>query len=146
MSLLRPNTRTMSLFDPFENFFDRAWSLPALDKEGKKLLMPATDITESKDAYLVTAELPGIDKDDIKVFFENGTLCIEAETESEDKQEEKGVVVRQERRYGKYVRRFGLGADVSDDRVEAHFKEGVLSLRIPKAEPSRGESRVIKIS
>ena len=73
-------------------------------------------------------------------------MCIEAETESEDKQEEKGVVVRQERRYGKYVRRFGLGADVSDDRVEAHFKDGVLSLRIPKAEPSRGESRVIKIS
>lgn len=146
MSLLRPSTRMMSLFDPFENFFDRAWSAPVIDQEGKKMLMPATDITESKDAYLVTAELPGIDKDDIKVSFENGTLCIEAETESEDKQEEKGVIVRQERRYGKYVRRFGLGADVSDDRVEAHFKDGVLSLRIPKAEPARTESRAIEIS
>lgn len=146
MNLIRPSTRMMSLFDPFESFFDRAWSTPVFDKEGKKMLMPATDITESADAYQVTAELPGIAKEDIKVSFDNGTLCIEAETESEGQQEEKGEVIRRERRYGKYVRRFGLGADVDDKRVEATFKDGVLALRIPKAEPAQPESRKIEIS
>jgi len=144
MSILRPSTRTMSLFDPFDNFFDRGWA--PIQAEGKKAMMPATDIAESSDAYTITAELPGIAKEDIHVSFDNGTLCIEAETESEEKQEEKGQIIRQERRYGKYVRRFGLGADVDDQRVEASFKDGVLSLRIPKAQPVEPESRRIEIA
>ena len=145
MSILRPSTRTMSLFDPFDNFFDRGWP-SSVQTEGRKDMMPATDIAESKDAYTITAELPGIAKEDIHVSFDGGTLCIEAETESEEKQEEKGQIIRQERRYGKYIRRFGLGADVDDQRVEATFKDGVLSLRIPKAQPVEPESRRIEIA
>lgn len=146
MNILRPSTRTLSLFDPFENLFERNWPSTSLDKTGNKLWAPATDISENSDAYTVTAELPGVAKEDIHVSFDNGVLSIEAETESEEKQEAKGQVIRQERRYGKYVRRFGLGADVDDKRVEATFKDGILTLRIPKAEPVQPESRRIEVS
>ena len=70
----------------------------------------------------------------------------EAEVEQEDKEESEGTIIRQERRYGKFMRRFNLGDDVHEEEISASFKNGILHLRAPKHEPKAPERRRIEIS
>ena len=78
--------------------------------------------------YEITADLPGVDKDDLSVTLDNGVLTIEASTEEEKTEEEDGKVIRKERRSGKFMRSFNLGADVKESDINAKFKNGVLKL------------------
>lgn len=96
--------------------------------------MPAVDVTESEDAYHVTAELPGVKKDDLDITINDGVLTINAETRHESEQKEKGRMIRQERRYGKFVRSMRLGGDVDEGKVKANYEDGVLHLTLPKSE------------
>ena len=113
----------------FENFLRPRW----IEEAAGDLAFPL-DVAERDDAFLIAAELPGIKKDDISVTLENGVLTISAEmkTEREDKEGER--VVRQERRYGKYVRSLRLGTQIDEKKISAHYKDGVLELTLPKAE------------
>lgn len=125
-----------SLFDDsFDNLFEgflRPMRWPGGDIEGS--FLPATDITERDKDYLIKTDLPGIDKKDINVSMDNGVLTISAETTSEDKTKEGGKLIRQERRYGKYIRSMQLGHEVDEAKVQAHYKDGVLELLLPKKE------------
>jgi len=85
----------------------------------------------------VHADLPGVNKDDINVTVENGVLTITAETTSEKEEKEGERVIRQERRYGKYVRSLRLGSEVDAGNVKANYKDGVLELVLPKAEAAK---------
>lgn len=129
MSALRPFSNQIDSFQQLvDSFFGRG-NLPSLSDSGFN--MPATDISENETAYNISAELPGIRKEDIKVSLHDGVLSIEAESKSEH--EEKGdKQIRTERRYGKFVRRFTLGANVNEQGVEAKFEDGVLKLTVPK--------------
>lgn len=132
MSALRPFGNSPGTPDSFaqlvDSFFGRG-ALPSLSDGGFN--MPATDISESENAYNISAELPGIRKEDIKVSLHDGVLSIEAESKSEH--EEKGdKQIRTERRYGKFVRRFTLGPNVNEQGVEAKFEDGILKLVVPK--------------
>ena len=146
MSSLRPFSSNLSPVDSFQqlvdNFFGRG-SFPAVADSAFN--MPATDISESDDAYNISAELPGIKKEDIKVSLHGGVLSIEAESKSEH--EEKGEKqIRSERRYGKYVRRFTLGDNVSESDVQAKFEDGVLKLTVPKLkEPAAQQPKSIPV-
>ena len=75
----------------------------------------------------------GVKKDDIHVTLEDGVLAISAETCSEKKEEDNGRVIRQERRYGKYLRSFTLGNNIHEEDISADFTDGVLKLNAPKA-------------
>ena len=86
------------------------------------------------DAYTIHAELPGVRKADVNVTFENGVLTLSAETKSETEEKEGERVIRQERRYGKYMRSLRLGADIDESKVMANYKDGVLEIVLPKAE------------
>ena len=147
MSSLRPFSNNLNSLDSFQqlmdNFFGRS-NLPSLADAGFN--MPATDISESDTAYNISAELPGIKKEDINVSLHDGVLSIEAESKSEH--EEKGdKQIRTERRYGKFVRRFTLGNNVSESDVQARFENGVLKLTIPKMkEPASPTPRTIQVS
>jgi len=95
-----------------------------------------TDVIEQKDKYLITADLPGMNKDNVKVSIKEGYLQIVAERneEKEEKDEKEQRYHRQERYYGKVVRSIPLPEDVIHDysRIKASYKNGVLSLELPK--------------
>lgn len=97
-------------------------------------LVPAMDVKERANEYVIKTEMPGINKDDINITLENGVLTITGATKSENEEQEGERVLRQERRYGKYVRSVRLGTQVDEKGVKANYKDGVLELVLPKAE------------
>ncbi len=107
---------------------------------------PRVDVKELKDTYEITAELPGVNKEDIAVSIENGVLAIRAETHNEKTEEEDGKVVRQERRYGTYYRNFDLGNSIHEGDINAEFKNGVLKVVAPRTDNQKQEARKITIS
>ena len=140
MSLIPRN----SLFD-FDHFFDHFRSPDVFtDKEGG-FMVPRIELKEKDKQYVISAELPGVNKDDIHVTLENGILTIEAESNQEDKEEKDGRIIRQERRYGKFMRSFNLGPDVQESDIAASFDNGVLKLTAPKAETPVESKRRISI-
>jgi HSP20 family protein len=97
---------------------------------------PALDISERKDAYLVTVELPGVKLDDLTITLEDGLLTIQGERQfAEDSSEQQ--FHRVERRYGAFRRAITLPAHVQADAVEATVEDGVLQVVVPKAEEAK---------
>lgn len=119
-----------SLFD-IDRFFGDQWPRVA-DREMGDFFAPRVDIREADGHYEITAELPGVAKEDIHVHVNDGILTLEAEARQEDKEEKDGKIIRQERRYGKFRRSFNLGGDVHEEDIKASFKDGVLRLEAPK--------------
>jgi len=94
--------------------------------------MPAVDIEETDADFIVKADLPDVKKDEIKINVHDGVLAIEGERRQQ--KEEKGRRFHKiEREYGRFVRRFALPMDVDADKVRAEFKDGVLTVVLPKA-------------
>jgi HSP20 family protein len=104
---------------------------------------PAVDVSETDEDYKVTVELPGMDKEDIDVTLEEGRLTIRGEKQQEQKEEKEGYLW-QERSYGSFTRTVPLPSTVKEEEIEATFKNGVLSLRLPKTEEARGKKLEIK--
>ena len=109
-------------------------------------LVPAVDITETDHAYLVRAELPGVRKEDLQITINDGVLTINAETRQQSEEKANGRVIRQERRYGKFVRSMHLGNDVDEGKVSADYKDGVLALTLPKTEEVQPRRIEVNIS
>ena len=132
-----------NLFD-IDRFFNDSW--PQLNEpQTGTFLAPRVDIAEEDGHYEITAELPGVDKKDIHVHVKDGILTLEAEAMQENKEQKKGKVIRQERRYGKFMRSFNLGSDVQEADIKASFKDGVLKLEAPKVIEQEVERRRIEI-
>jgi len=97
---------------------------------------PALDISERKDAYLVTVELPGVEADDLEITMEDGLLTIQGERQfTHDSSEEQ--FHRIERRYGAFRRSITLPAQVQAEQIEASFDNGVLQIVVPKMEEAK---------
>ena len=103
------------------------------------------EIAEDESQYTVTAELPGVRKDDVHVEMSEGVLSIRGEkrSEREEKKEQRRYV---ERSYGTFSRSFTLPRDANPDRIDASFKDGVLTLTIPKSEEAKPRTINIKAS
>ena len=130
MSLIPRN----SLFD-MDNFFNDSFpSFRLLPAQGDNLGNVAVDIHELKDRFTVEADFPGFDKEDIDVNVDNNVLTVSARHEDEKEEKEKGRVIRKERRVGTYARSFNLGKNIDEAKIKAEFKDGVLSVSIPKAD------------
>lgn len=91
----------------------------------------ALDVSDQDNQYVVTASLPGVKSDDIDINLHDNVLTIAAEVKEEHK-EEKGRMIVQERHYGKFSRSVRFPTPVSADNVEATYKDGVLTLNVPK--------------
>lgn len=104
-----------------------------------RLWAPAVDIRETDDALLVQAELPGIDKKDVKVEVHDGVLTISGERRYEKDVDEKNVH-RVERAYGSFSRSFSLPTNVDGDHVEARMQDGVLEVKLHKRESAKPKS------
>jgi HSP20 family protein len=102
--------------------------------------MPRVDVVEKDRSLIVTAELPGVKKEDVHLDMEEGALVIHGETRSEHEDKDKEHdYVRMERTYGSFYRRLPLGFDVEPSQITATLKDGVLEVRIP--EPSESKDK-----
>ena len=136
MNLLPRN----SLFD-IDQVFDN-WFSSGLPAAENGFFAPRVEVKEKKKQYVIKAELPGVKKEDIHVTLKNGVLTIEAESEQEDKEEKDGKVIRQERRYGKFMRSFSVGDNVREEDIKAKFDDGLLKLEVPKDEKADQPRRI----
>ncbi|MGM9941262.1 MAG: Hsp20/alpha crystallin family protein [Bulleidia sp.] len=92
-----------------------------------------TDVQESDDTYTLKMDLPGFNRDDIQISLQNGNLSISAKREhSDEKKDDKGNVLRQERYYGTCSRTFYVGKDMEDSDIHASYNDGTLTLTVPK--------------
>jgi HSP20 family protein len=90
------------------------------------------DINEAKDAFEVTAEIPGVRKEDIRIELDGNLLSLQAEVRQEDSQGGEGRAVRKERYYGSVARTVQLPADIDESKAKAKYENGVLRLTLPK--------------
>lgn len=146
MSLITGNTIVRSgLFD-LDRFFDGALSQSYRAPAQAAVFAPRVDVKETSKAFEISAELPGLDKEDIRITFEDGVLTLQAETPKQEPAEGGGRVIRQERRYGKFARSFELGEQVRESDISASFSKGVLVLTATKHEPEVESPRLIDIT
>jgi HSP20 family protein len=147
--IVKPSDRRFGwdLFGDFDEFVNQMFRAPAgRGNDGERAIMPAIDVSETDHSYIVRAELPGIKKDDLDVSINDGVLTINAETRFEREEKEKGRMIRQERRYGKYVRSMRLGGDVDESKVSADYTDGILTLTLPKSEEVKPKKIDVKVS
>jgi HSP20 family protein len=124
--------------DLFDENHGRSSTQPSVSK-----WYPAVDVLESKDSYLIRAELAGMKREDIKVEIKDGTLVLSGERKSEKPEE--GVEYRHvERVAAKFWRSFSLPETARQDGIEATYKDGILEIRLPKVE--KAKPRQIEIS
>lgn len=127
----------------FESFGGRFGDL-SLPAEG--WLSPRIDVTETDGAVQVTAELPGVEEDQIEVSLVDDVLTIKGEKKSESTKEEDGKTYRLvERSYGSFQRRLALPFKADPAAVEAHFDKGVLTVTVPKPPETEAKSHRIAI-
>jgi HSP20 family protein len=125
--------------DLFDESFGRSWPNAAAGRAW----YPSVDILESKEAYVLRAELPGMNKEDFNLELKEGTLTLTGERKFTKPAE--GVEYRSvERVTGKFVRSFTVPETVKHDGIQATYKDGILEVHIPKAEETK--PRQIQIS
>jgi HSP20 family protein len=134
----------MSLREAMDRLFEESFVHPRgvlAPVEGAATL--ALDVFESDDDVTVRASIPGVNPDDIDISVTGDVLTIKGET-SEEREEKQGNYHLRERRYGAFLRSVNLPAPVNTDRAEAEFKNGVLTLTLPKVEEVKPKSIKIR--
>jgi HSP20 family protein len=142
--LLNVDREFRKLFNSFENRFGFKGDQNNEEYESA-VWMPLTDIVETKDAYSLKLDLPGVDKKDVKISFQDGELQISGERK-EEKEEKDSKFHRVERSFGKYYRSFRLPDKIKDGEIKAEFKNGSLNVLIPKADEVKPKEIEIKVN
>jgi len=106
---------------------------------------PLSNITETDNAFEISAELPGMDKSDIQLTITNNMLEIRGEQQEEKKEEKEGEYVRRECRSTSFYRAFNLPENIDENSIDANLDKGVLKVTIPKVEPPKPEKKQIEI-
>jgi len=125
-------------FDPFNELVDdlfKGFLVRPLSYEGRvaeTLPRMKVDVAEKNGAYLVSAELPGVRKEDIHVSIDGAQVTLEAEVKREKEANQDGRALHTERLYGKLSRSFTLPQEVDEAKAEAKFRDGLLELTLPK--------------
>ena len=137
----------MDVFNDFGRDFFRGFDRPEHMLYGKNApRMMKTDVKETEAGYEVDVDLPGFKKEEIHLDLDKGYLTISTEKALENKEENKGRVIRQERYSGTMSRSFYVGSYVTEEDIKAKYENGVLSLTIPKKEaPKAPEKKSICI-
>ncbi|MCC6739384.1 MAG: Hsp20/alpha crystallin family protein [Planctomycetia bacterium] len=127
--------------ETLDQFFNDLGKRDVAETQG--LLAPALDISEDKGSLRITAELPGLDKKDIAIEVKEGILTIRGEKKMEEESKDRNYH-RIERRYGSFYRALALPETVDTAKIEASFKNGVLTLAMPKREETKPKTIAIK--
>jgi HSP20 family protein len=142
-SLIKTNEMFPAVFEdffkPWNEWFDNGglW--------GKVMKMPAVNVTDNKDNFLVSVAAPGMKKNDFKIDINGDMLTISCEKE-ETKEEKEKKYTRKEYNYSSFSRSFTLPDNVTRNKIEATYEDGVLRLRLPKTEESKKAADVQHIS
>lgn len=147
-------TPLTQLHQEIDRMFDqtfRSFGLPslgfgsALSEAGQGVLLkPNVDIEASEKEYAITVEVPGVEEDNIKLELVDNTLTIKGEKKQESEKKEKDVY-RVERSYGSFQRVLSLPEDADQDNIDAQFKNGVLTITLPRKAVSKPKGKVIDI-
>jgi HSP20 family protein len=126
-----------SLQNEMNRLFNTVFDTPSPSNAGTlRRWMPAMDLVESGDHFVLRADLPGMSEEDVKIEFEDGTLTVSGERKAEHEEKEEGYY-RVERAFGSFSRTLTLPKGIDADAVSASFDRGVLEIRIPKPEESK---------
>ena len=130
----------------FHRFFGRTLTQlrPALGLLGNRFRLPAMDVYDREDHIVIKAELPGIDKKNIKVRVEGDILSIKGETEKEQEVKKKDYYCC-ERAYGSFYRTLSLPVAVEKRKVKASCKDGILTIELPKSKEARSKETDIQV-
>ncbi len=135
------------LFEDFYRGFDRDFDLTPFGgrfgflSNGSHGLSPKIDVSETDDEVEVTAELPGLSEDDIDVSIHDDVMRIRAQKKQEKEEKTKNYYLK-ERSYGSIFREIPLWSEVDADKVDARFKKGVLTIRVPKLKDATTSKRI----
>ena len=124
-------------FDPFNELVDdlfKGFLVRPMYEGAQTAALPRVkvDVTESNGAYQVSAELPGVKKEDIQVVIDGAQVTLSAEIKREKEASERDRLLHSERLYGKVSRSFALPQELDEAKVEAKFRDGILELTLPK--------------
>ena len=136
MTIVRwePLRELSSLQSEMNRLFNTAFDTPSpASGNAARRWMPAMDLVESPDHFVLRADLPGMGEDDVQIEFEDGTLTVSGERKSEHEEREEGFH-RVERAFGAFSRSLTLPKGIDADAVTASFDRGVLEIRVPKPE------------
>ena len=152
---------TLVRFNPVRDFFDvgrefnRIFNslgtrFVVIKKDGDQeyenaVWMPLSDIYEDKDTYKIKADLPRIKRNDVKISYSNGELSISGERVQETETKD-AKCHRVERTFGKYYRSFTLPNEIKEDKIKAEFKDGQLTITIPKADEIKSKEIGISVN
>ena len=143
-SPLEPLRQLEEMHNRMDRFFGR-WPMP----EKEALLMtewaPRVDVMETEKELLLKAELPEVKKEEVKVTVENGILSITGERKFEKEEKEKKYH-RIERAYGRFERSFGLPKGTDPAKITSEFKEGVLTVHLPKTPEAKPKATDVKVT
>ncbi len=137
--------RLFGLRDELDRFFENSFGELARAPQLMGVWNPAVDVYQDKDNVVVKAEIPGMKKEDIEVSLHDGVLSISGERKSEEKFEESDTY-RTERFVGKFQRTFTLPTQVDATKVAAAYKDGVLTITLPKAEEAKPKQIEVKVN
>ncbi len=145
MSLIKwnPNANLLSARSDWDHFltefFGNGW------ERNSNAWYPSVDISEDENAFTITADLPGISKKDINMNVKENVLTVSGNRNYE-KKDKKDTYYRMERGYGKFSRSFQLPDNVTENKITANFKNGVLTVCVPKSEELKPKEIEIKVS
>jgi HSP20 family protein len=153
MSLIRYQTPQLSTWQSFDRLsslrneldrlFDLTWS--GRDSGLFSGWSPSLDVFDEKDHFVVNAELPGMKKEDIDLSFENGVLSLSGERQ-QSKDNKEGETFRSERYFGKFQRSVTLPAAVDSSKISASYKDGILTVTLPKSEAAKPKQIAVNIA
>ena len=144
MRSLITRPRRFDLTNEIDHMFSTFFSNPVW-QDNQSAFVPAVDIHETNDDFNLTLELPGVDKKDIKVGLEENVLTISGERKFQ-KEEKDGAYIRSEIQSGSFCRSFSLPKTVDSGRIAADYKDGLLTVKLGKAEKAKPKEIEIKVS
>jgi HSP20 family protein len=139
-----PFNDMLTLREAMNQLFEESFVSPSASRRGQGGFVPALDLSETADNYLVEVVAPGLKPEDVQITLENNVLTIKGETRQETQDKQRNYH-RVERRYGAFQRTIALPSTVKPDAIKAELNDGILRLDIPKAEEVKPRRIDVKV-
>lgn len=131
-----PSREMRTLQREIDRVFDGFFGGAENNNNGNATWTPRVDLAETEEGYLIHLDVPGMSKEDLDINFHDNVLTVSGERKAEETNEQRNYV-RVERAYGSFYRSFTLPKAIKHDEIEANYQDGVLTVRVPKAEESK---------
>jgi HSP20 family protein len=128
-----------------ERGFDKFFSEFTKNVEFPVNRFPRVDVVDDEKSIKLIAELPGVKKEDVKILLEDGYLTVSGEKKNDFEGKEEINIIRNERLFGKFERKFELPEDINPDEIKAKFENGLLNISIAKLAPEKPKERLIEV-